>query len=42
MQVWIKKTGKAIGRKGRALFHPARLAVTGAMSGPDVALQVER
>lgn len=33
---WVKATGKATGRKGKALFHPLRLALTGKMSGPDV------
>lgn len=33
---WIKATGKAAKRKGKKLFHPIRLALTGKMSGPDV------
>lgn len=33
---WVKATGKATSRKGRRLFHPLRLALTGKMSGPDV------
>lgn len=33
---WVKATGKATGRKGKRLFHPLRLALTGKMSGPDV------
>lgn len=33
---WVKTTGKEIGRKGKRLFHPLRLALTGKMSGPDV------
>jgi glutamyl-tRNA synthetase len=33
---WIKATGKQMGVKGKALFHPLRLALTGKMSGPDV------
>lgn len=33
---WVKATGKAAGRKGKRLFHPLRLALTGKMSGPDV------
>lgn len=33
---WVKSTGKEMGRKGKALFHPLRLALTGKMSGPDV------
>ncbi|PPD09240.1 MAG: glutamate--tRNA ligase, partial [Methylocystis sp.] len=27
----------ATGRKGKALFHPLRLALTGAESGPELA-----
>lgn len=33
---WVKATGKATGRKGKRLYHPLRLALTGKMSGPDV------
>lgn len=33
---WVKATGKETGRKGKRLFHPLRLALTGKMSGPDV------
>jgi glutamyl-tRNA synthetase len=33
---WLKATGKSTGRKGKKLFHPIRLALTGKMSGPDV------
>lgn len=33
---WVKALGKATGRKGKRLFHPLRLALTGKMSGPDV------
>lgn len=33
---WIKAKGKEVGRKGKKLFHPIRLALTGKMSGPDV------
>ncbi len=32
--------GKATGKKGKGLFHPIRLALTGRMSGPDVGEQV--
>lgn len=35
---WIKALGKAHGKKGKALFHPVRLALTGKMNGPDVGL----
>lgn len=33
---WVKAVGKEYGRKGKRLFHPLRLALTGKMSGPDV------
>lgn len=33
---WVKAVGKETGRKGKRLFHPLRLALTGSMSGPDV------
>jgi glutamyl-tRNA synthetase len=33
---WTKALGAATGRKGRALFHPLRLALTGEESGPDL------
>lgn len=33
---WVKATGKQLGRKGKKLYHPLRLALTGKMSGPDV------
>lgn len=33
---WVKATGKGCERKGKGLFHPLRLALTGKMSGPDV------
>jgi glutamyl-tRNA synthetase len=38
--VWAAWTGKikaATGRKGRALFHPLRLALTGREAGPELA-----
>jgi glutamyl-tRNA synthetase len=34
--VWTKALGPATGRKGKALFHPLRLALTGEESGPDL------
>jgi len=37
---FVKDLGKALDRKGKRLFHPVRLAVTGSMSGPDVAAQM--
>lgn len=33
----IRATGKAVGARGAALFHPLRQAVTGRESGPDLA-----
>ncbi|EME29787.1 glutamyl-tRNA synthetase [Galdieria sulphuraria] len=33
---WIKCVSKETKRKGKHLFHPVRLALTGKMSGPDV------
>lgn len=33
---WINSVGKAQGRKGKRLFMPVRVALTGRMSGPDV------
>lgn len=34
---WIKAAGKAKECKGKRLFMPLRLALTGQMAGPDVA-----
>lgn len=39
-KAWIKAVGKATKKKGKGLFHPIRLALTGRMSGPDVGEQV--
>ncbi|HVV64343.1 MAG TPA: glutamate--tRNA ligase [Rhizomicrobium sp.] len=33
---WTKALGAATGRKGRDLFHPLRLALTGKESGPEM------
>ncbi|HTI03159.1 MAG TPA: glutamate--tRNA ligase, partial [Acidisoma sp.] len=33
---WTKQLAAATGRKGRALYHPLRLALTGEESGPDL------
>lgn len=38
---WVKSIGKEQGRKGKHLFHPLRLALTGSMSGPDVGAILE-
>ena len=37
---WVKALGKDLGRKGKRLFQPVRLALTGAMSGPDIGAQL--
>ena len=34
--VWIERVKGATGRKGRALFHPLRLALTGREDGPEL------
>jgi glutamyl-tRNA synthetase len=36
--VWISALKTASGRKGRALFHPLRLALTGREDGPELKL----
>jgi glutamyl-tRNA synthetase len=36
--VWTQEIKSATGRKGKALFHPLRLALTGEESGPELAL----
>lgn len=38
---WVKAIGKETSRKGKRLFHPLRLALTGSMSGPDVGAILE-
>ena len=35
--LWTGKLKAATGRKGRALFHPLRLALTGREAGPELA-----
>ena len=35
---WTSRLKDATGRKGRALFHPLRLALTGQEAGPELAL----
>lgn len=37
----LKATGKKLERKGKRLFHPIRLALTGSMSGPDIGEQLD-
>ena len=42
---WRELTGKlkeSTGRKGRELFHPLRLALTGRESGPEMAGLIQR
>jgi glutamyl-tRNA synthetase len=34
---WTARLKETTGRKGRALFHPLRLALTGREAGPDLA-----
>ncbi len=36
-RTWTAAVGQATGRKGRALFHPLRLALTGRGDGPELA-----
>lgn len=33
---WLKRSGEATGRKGRALYHPLRLALTARERGPEL------
>jgi glutamyl-tRNA synthetase len=35
-KAWTEKVKDATGRKGRALYHPLRLALTGLSAGPDL------
>ena len=37
-QLWTGAVKDATGRKGRALFHPLRLALTGRENGPELKL----
>jgi len=37
---WVKANGKALNRKGKRLFMPLRIALTGCMQGPDVGAQL--
>jgi glutamyl-tRNA synthetase len=39
-KAWVKKIGKDLGRKGKRLFMPVRLAVTGTMAGGDIGGQL--
>jgi glutamyl/glutaminyl-tRNA synthetase len=38
---WIKDIGKALDCKGKRLFMPVRIALTGQMAGPDVGQLLE-
>ena len=40
MKAWIKGVGKATDRKGKRLFMPMRILLTGSTQGPDVGEQV--
>ena len=40
-KAYVKDLGKRLGLKGKTLFHPARLALTGRMSGPDIGDQLQ-
>ena len=40
-KTYVKGLGKELGRKGKGLFHPLRLALTGSMNGPDIAEQLK-
>jgi glutamyl-tRNA synthetase len=35
---WLKRVGEATGQRGRALYHPLRLALTGRERGPELRL----
>jgi glutamyl-tRNA synthetase len=39
-KAWVKGAGKALGRKGKGLFMPLRIVMTGRMSGPDIPAQL--
>ncbi|MEZ5730606.1 MAG: hypothetical protein R3E48_23115 [Burkholderiaceae bacterium] len=36
-RAWLQAVKEATGAKGRALFHPLRLALTGLDAGPELA-----
>ena len=40
-KTYMKSLGKQLGLKGKELFHPVRLSLTGRMSGPDVGDQLQ-
>jgi len=39
-KAWVKEAGKQLGRKGKGLFMPLRMVMTGRMSGPDIPAQL--
>jgi len=39
-KAFVRDLGKATGRKGKRLFHPMRVCLTGSFSGPDVGAQL--
>jgi glutamyl-tRNA synthetase len=39
-KAYVKELGKELGKKGKGLFHPVRLALTGSMNGPDIGEQL--
>ncbi|GAB2225039.1 hypothetical protein Drorol1_Dr00005821 [Drosera rotundifolia] len=39
-QTWVKAFGKSLKRKGKSLFMPLRLLLTGKLHGPDMGLSV--
>jgi len=40
-KAWVKGAGKAMGRKGKGLFMPLRIVMTGRMAGPDIPAQLK-
>lgn len=39
-QKWVKSFGKLVKRKGKSLFMPLRLLLTGKLHGPDIGLSI--
>ena len=39
-KAWVKALGKQLGRKGKKLFMPMRMVMTGRMAGPDIPAQL--
>merc|ERR1719199_1426523 len=40
-KTWSKAVGEVLGRKGKGLFMPLRVALTGRSSGPDLPAQLQ-